>query len=238
MSSQISYYCGSPGATGNMGPPGATGATGATGGTGATGNNGSITTFGNFRPMGMTNYNGVPQHIDQYFNVWWYVGNNWNKIANIIGPSGDKGNTGLTGQTGNKGATGQTGDKGPKGYCRVGNNLNMIRIMNEGTNSVMPIILYPYLYTKASNYTHTIKFSYKLTYRNDSSNPQYYSIILYNNDGILTKFTVNVHANTFGIDSNLDMLAGLNSIYYYVAWVVSDVNLSLTLDNICLRTLS
>lgn len=237
MSSSIYYYCGSPGATGDLGPPGETGATGATGATGQTGDNGSITTFGSFKAKGLTNYNGVPQHVDPAFNVWWYVGGGWNNITNIIGPDGDVGPTGSKGSTGDIGGTGPTGCTGPKGVCRVGNNLKMVRITNEGTNSTTPIILYPYLYTTASNYLHTLKVSYRLSYRNDSLNITNYTISIYNQSGIITKFIVNVPASSIGVDSNLDMVAGLNSTYYYAAWLVSDPNLHLTLDNICLRTI-
>lgn len=239
MSSSNYYYCGSPGGTGQQGPPGETGPAGATGPNGETGNNGSITTFGSMKVKGTTNFNGVPQHIDPDFNVWWYVGGGWNKVANIIGPDGNVGATGATGGMGSTGGTGGTGQTGPKGVCRVGNNINMVRITNNGTNSIISTILYPYLYLNPSSYLHTLKVSYKIQYQNDSNSIQNWTLIVYNQANTpIIKFIVNVPANSIGVDSNLDMVAGLNNSYYYCSWFVSNPDLHLTLNNICLRTIN
>ena len=236
--SMISYFCGIPGATGQRGPQGPPGATGATGATGQTGDNGSITTFGNLHyNKGINGVNGIPQHIDSNFNLYWYVGG-WNKITNIIGPNGDIGATGSIGGTGSTGATGSTGDVGPKGFCRIGNNLNMGRIGLNGTNSTIPIILYPYLYITPSNYPHTLKVSYKIMVNNTSSNQTNYSIFVYNEVGLVTIFNNNISANFIGYQTNMDTIAGLTSSYYYCAWVVSNSSLQLTLDNITLRTIN
>lgn len=232
-----SYFCGIPGATGARGPSGPPGQTGRTGDKGPPGDNGSTTTFGIFRPRPIYNFNGVPQHIDNHYNLWWYVGGGWNQVGRVIGPTGNQGGTGGTGNTGNQGQTGETGDKGPKGHCRYGNNANMVRILNNGTNSVQSIVLFPYLYVDNPNIAHTIKFSYKLQYSNEGSNTHSYYIRLIGSLGPVTTFEVTVRPGEVGIHSNLDIVAGLNSSYYYCEWSVSNPSLHLVLDNICIRSL-
>ena len=243
MSQLISYYCGAPGRTGATGATGQTGQAGATGQTGATGDNGSVTTYGSFDPRKRVSgeVNGIPQHIDQYFNLWWYVGGQWNKIGNIIGPDGNKGKTGDKGKKGHQGQTGQTGDIGPIGCCRLGNNINSVMITNNGTHSLTPVILFPYLNQPDGCYLHTLKVSYRIHYKNESDSISSFSIAVHNQDSIITRITNNVLPRSEGYLSNLDMVSGLKSKYYYVSWMVDNPNLYLTLNNgncsIYLRTI-
>lgn len=237
------YFCGSPGHTGATGATGGTGPTGSTGPTGPTGDNGSITTYGNFKPTNnqLNNINGVPQHIDQYFNVWWYIAGQWNLVSNIIGPAGITGQTGATGMTGMTGQTGATGDMGTIGCCRLGNNIHTSMITNNGTNSLTPVILFPYLFQPHGCYSHTLKVSYKLHYQNISLVAASFSILVYNENGLVIRITKIVNPSSSGTDSNLDTISGLMSRFYCVAWVVDNTDLYLTLNNcsdsIYLRTI-